>query len=237
MENSERVENRVRESAQVAEAEPRHDEMELRQILDLLPQHVTVFGATGENLYINPAGLDYFGLTAEKWLAADIWSFFHPDDRERVKGEGVRQISMGIPAEVEARVRRSDGQYRWFLIRRNPLRNEHGRITRWFASGIDIEDRKQAEDRLKHENVALVEVAELAAVVAAQPDPEGQLTDRAEPVEAGRLARELVDPPPRERGHHGAEAHPRGRDRDRRKRDPRIGERFEPGRGSRRGPR
>jgi transcriptional regulator with GAF, ATPase, and Fis domain len=71
---------------------------------------------------------------------------------------------MGIPVAVEARIRRGDGQYRWFLIRRNPLLDEQGRITRWFASGVDIEERRQAEDRLKHENLALREEVDKASM-------------------------------------------------------------------------
>lgn len=153
IEDLKRTEERIREQ-----------EAELRQVLDLLPQHVTVFGANGEQLYINRAGLGYFGFTVEEWLAADMWSYFHPDDRERASGAGARQISTGLPAEVEARLRRSDGQYRWFLIRRNPLRDDQGRITRWFASGVDIDDRKQAEDRLKHENLALREEVDRASM-------------------------------------------------------------------------
>ena len=159
-----RVEKSVREGARVPDADLRRHEIELRQILDLLPQHIAVFGANGEHLYLNPAGLDYHGLTIEEWLASDLWSLFHPDDRDRVMKEGSSQIDIGGPAAVEARLRGGDGRYRWFLIRRNPLRDEQGRITRWFASGVDIEERKQAEDRLKRENLALREEVDKASM-------------------------------------------------------------------------
>jgi len=151
-------------SAPGTQADPGQGEMELRQILDLLPQHVIVFSATGEPLYVNPAALEFFGLTAPEWLAADVYTPFHPDDRERVRNEGTRQISLGIPAEVEARVRRRDGQYLWFLIRRNPLRDERGRITHWFSTAIDIDERKQTEDRLRRENVALRDEVDKASM-------------------------------------------------------------------------
>jgi hypothetical protein len=59
--------------------------------------------------------------------------------------------------ELEARIRRRDGQYRWFLFRYNPTRDEQGRPTHWYVAGTDIEDRKQAEQRLQDENVALRE--------------------------------------------------------------------------------
>ena len=53
-------------------------------------------------------------------------------------------ISRGIPFEYERRVRRGDGQYRWFLVQYKPLRDERGEVIRWYATGTDIDDRKQA---------------------------------------------------------------------------------------------
>ena len=59
------------------------------------------------------------------------------------------------PGEIEQRVLRNDGQYRWFLIRYSPLLDEEGRVARWYCSGTDIRERKLTEDRLRTENVAL----------------------------------------------------------------------------------
>jgi formate hydrogenlyase transcriptional activator len=66
-------------------------------------------------------------------------------------------LSSGSPHETEARLLRNDGKYLWFLFRYNPLRDEQGRVVRWYVAGTDIEDRKRAEERLQHENVALRE--------------------------------------------------------------------------------
>src|SRR5712675_541990 len=66
-------------------------------------------------------------------------------------------LSSGSPHETEARLLRTDGKYLWFLFRYNPLRDEQGRVVRWYVAGTDIDDRKQAEERLQHENVALRE--------------------------------------------------------------------------------
>ncbi len=66
-------------------------------------------------------------------------------------------MARGLPFEIEQRARRKDGQYRWFLIRFNPFRDEEGRLVRWYATGTDIDDRKRAEDRTRNENVALRE--------------------------------------------------------------------------------
>jgi len=63
------------------------------------------------------------------------------------------------------RMRKSDGSYRWFLARFNPLRDEQGQIMRWYAAATDIEDRKQAEDRLRSENVALREEIDKASML------------------------------------------------------------------------
>jgi formate hydrogenlyase transcriptional activator len=88
----------------------------------------------------------------------------HPDDVER--GRNVRQNGLlkGVPFETEQRVLGKDGKYRWFLIRYNPLKDEQGRIIRWYATATDIDDRKAAEQRLQNENVALREEVDRASM-------------------------------------------------------------------------
>jgi len=140
-----------------AEERIREQEIELRQMLDLAPQHVFVQGPDGDRLYANQAALDYYGQTLEEWRRSDPPGVFFPGDWERIISEVQSQFLSGLPHEGEARIRRKDGVYRWFLFRRNPLRDEHGRITRWYVAATDIEDRKRAEERLQHENVALRE--------------------------------------------------------------------------------
>jgi PAS domain S-box-containing protein len=147
-----------------AEQKLQEQEMELRQMLDLVPQLVAVFGPDSERLYANRILLDYLGLTLEEWRqrfnsSVPTYSsdFLHPDDWERVTEDSARALSRGAAYELEMRLRKGDGSYRWFLARYNPLHDEEGRITRWYVTGTDIEDRKQAEDRLRQENVALRE--------------------------------------------------------------------------------
>ena len=65
--------------------------------------------------------------------------------------EQKRLIARGSPYEMEVRLRDKDGQYRWFLIRGNPLRDEQGRILRWYGTRTDIEDRKRAEEKLRQD--------------------------------------------------------------------------------------
>src|SRR6266478_3793675 len=140
-----------------AEEKIRQSEMELRQILDFAPQYVGVLGPDRDRLYVNKAMLDYFGFTLEEWRSSDRRKYYHPDDWERVSSETQSKFLSGISHEYEARLLRKDGKYRWFLFRWNPLRDEQGRVTRWYAAATDIEERKQAEQRLQNENVALRE--------------------------------------------------------------------------------
>ena len=140
-----------------AEEELRRSEMEFRQMLDLAPQNVAVFGPGGERLYANRNGLDYVGLSLEEWRQCPPGEFYHPDDRKGMLRYFDRTLSSGSAHELEVRMRKGDGSYRWFLARFNPLRDEHGQITRWYAAATDIEERKQAEERLQNENIALRE--------------------------------------------------------------------------------
>jgi formate hydrogenlyase transcriptional activator len=82
---------------------------------------------------------------------------YHPEDWARLQDERRAGLSRAMPFELEWRVRRRDGEYRWFLVRYHPLRDEEGRILRWYASGTDIDDRKRAEERVRNENLALRE--------------------------------------------------------------------------------
>ena len=141
----------------LAEERIREQEIELREILDLALQHVALLGPDGSHLYLNRAALEYHGLTLEEWRSCDLRKLFHPDDWERSYREVQNALSSGSPFEIEARKLRYDGKYCWFLFQYKPLRDEQGRITRWAVAAIDIEDRKQAEERLRHENIALRE--------------------------------------------------------------------------------
>src|ERR1700722_15444226 len=135
------------------------NESELQQIFDFAPQHVYVFGPdpSSMRLFVNQAALDYHGLTLEEGGTCDPPKLFHPDDWERTMSEAQSPNAAGLPHEVETRLRGKDGKYRWFLSRRNPLRDEHGRLARWYVAATDIEDRKAAEQRLQDENVSLRE--------------------------------------------------------------------------------
>jgi formate hydrogenlyase transcriptional activator len=144
-----------------AEDQLRQEERELRQLIDFLPQHVLVLDKDGTLLQANKTMLDYKGCTLEEMKGGGtrerINRDVHPDDLERVQNERSAGLSRGMPFETEKRLLGRDGQFRWFLFRYNPVLNESGGIVRWFATATDIEDRKQVEDRMRNEAVALRE--------------------------------------------------------------------------------
>jgi formate hydrogenlyase transcriptional activator len=141
-----------------AEAKLRQDEQELRRITDAIPQTITVLSPEGNVVYANRAVVEYTGLTMDDLTAGALWTrTFHPEDRARLEDQRREGVVRGVPFEFEVRARRHDGNYRWFLLRYNPLRDEQGQILRWYATGTDIDDRKRAEERVRKENLALRE--------------------------------------------------------------------------------
>jgi PAS domain S-box-containing protein len=163
-------------TAKQVEEKIRQQEMELRQILDFAPQQVGVSGPDGRPLYANRAALEYFGISLDQWRgevalhqATHSWlgsrlDLVHPDDREHFLSERKKRFLEGAPHEFEARLRRHDGRFRWFLFRLNPLKDERGHVTRWYGTATDIEDRKQTEERLQQENVVLREEVDKASM-------------------------------------------------------------------------
>jgi PAS domain S-box-containing protein len=132
-------------------------EAELRTIIDAIPQLIVTLGVDGSFLSANQALLAYTGLTRDELGSEKLRAVFHPEDSERLRDERAAAISRGAPFHYERRVRRKDGHDGWFLIQYHPLRDERGEVIRWYATGTDIDDRKQAEERTRQENVALRE--------------------------------------------------------------------------------
>jgi formate hydrogenlyase transcriptional activator len=146
------------ENLKRTEEKLRQDEREIRRITDAIPLTIVIQQPDGMPIYANQAVLDYSGFTMEDVVASDFRArLFHPEDLVRLREERQAALSRGLPFEIEQRARRKDGQYRWFLIRYNPFRDEQGHLVRWYATGADIDDRKRTEDRVRNENVALRE--------------------------------------------------------------------------------
>ncbi|HXJ41045.1 MAG TPA: PAS domain-containing protein, partial [Bryobacteraceae bacterium] len=129
--------------------ELRNNQAELRQILDFAPQFIAVYGPDRDRLHINRIALDYLGVSHEEWRQTrDRGAFVHPDDRAREQHYLDGALSRESPYELELRLRKCDGSYHWFLVRYNLVRDDEGRIRRWYVACSDIEDRKRAEERL-----------------------------------------------------------------------------------------
>jgi len=149
----------------MAEKQIRRNEAELRQIIDAIPQLIVAMSPTGQMLYANEAVLQSTGLSLQDVMADDFRSWlFHPDDLEKLRNDRQQRMQRGIPFELEMRARLKDRQYRWFLVQYKALRDDQGRIVRWYATGTDIDERKRAEERTQNENVALREEVSRASM-------------------------------------------------------------------------
>lgn len=146
------------EDLKQTEEKLRAEDCELRRITDAIPQAIVVQDPSGIPVYANRATLDYTGLTAEDVITPGFRErIFHPEDIERLKDHRATALTRGLPFELEQRALGKDGQYRWFLIRYNPFRDEAGHVVRWYATGTDIHERVKAEERIRNENQALRE--------------------------------------------------------------------------------
>jgi len=132
-----------------AEEALRRSEDRLRLVIDTIPQQIWSGPPDGSLDFCNAQWRSYMGFTQEE-LQGEGWQrMLHPDDRERVLTAWRKSVARGTPYEQEERHRGADGEYRCFLARGVPLRDSGGRIVRWYGTNTDIEDRKEAEDRLR----------------------------------------------------------------------------------------
>src|SRR5258708_8097126 len=113
--------------------------------------------------FLNQRWMDYAGLSLEEYVKEPTGPM-HPEDIPRVLEKWRAQMAAGEGYEDEMRLRRADGEYRWFLVRTAPLRDEQGKLVKWYGVSIDIEDRKRAEEKLKQSESQLAEAQRLAHV-------------------------------------------------------------------------
>src|SRR5262245_26271156 len=139
---------RSQEDLRNALDEIQKSESKLRQVIDAIPALAWCNLPDGPNEFLNKGWHEYTGLSPEQshgwgWQAA-----FHPEDLPPLMESWLKMLASGESDQIEARLRRHDGVYKWFLIRAEPFRDESGKILRWYGTSTDIDDRKRAEEAL-----------------------------------------------------------------------------------------
>ncbi|MEG4842453.1 PAS domain-containing protein [Microcoleus sp. B9-D4] len=135
------------ERRQIEEA-LRHSENLYRTLADGVPELMWINTADGRLEFCNQHWKNYTGMMPELPLPAPVLQLFHPDDLPAVVGTRTPAIAAGEAYEFECRVRRFDGNYRWHLARLVPVKDRKGKVVQWAGIGIDIDDRKRAEESL-----------------------------------------------------------------------------------------
>src|ERR1700674_4928894 len=128
---------------------------DVRLVVDTIPILAWSARSDGSADFFNQRWLDYTGLSVEQ---ARDWGWtvaLHPDDLSGLVDYWRSVLAAGEPGEIEARLRRFDGVYRWFLFRATPAFDDDGRVVKWFGTNTDIEGRKRAEILLAGENLVL----------------------------------------------------------------------------------
>jgi PAS domain S-box-containing protein len=147
---------RAKEALQKAFDEIKKSEDRLRLVIDTIPTLVWRAGPDGVPDFLNQPALDYTGISLDQ--AATAWPrAFHPDDKKGMLQKWGAIRESGQPGELESRLRCFNGEYRWFLFRAEPLRDEAGNIVKWYGSSTDIEDLKRAEEKLRRSEARLAE--------------------------------------------------------------------------------
>jgi len=149
----------------------RRSEHELRDVIEAMPTMVWIGGTDGSNEFGNRRWQEYTGLSHERTVGAGWQNAVHPTDLKRHLEKWRTSLASGEPFENEVRYRRgTDGQYRWFLSRAVPLRDEQGKILKWYGISTDIDDRKRAEqerEQLRADLAHLNRVSTLGELAAA----------------------------------------------------------------------
>jgi PAS domain S-box-containing protein len=137
------------EDRKQAEFKMSESEANIRRVIDTIPPLAWCNLPDGSNEFLNKRWHDYTGLSPEESGGSGWQTVIHPQDLPRMMEKWQEMLTSGEAGEVEARLRRHDGSFRWFLLRAEPLRDETNKIVRWYGTSTDIEDRRQAEQKLR----------------------------------------------------------------------------------------
>ena len=149
----------LRENAErkAAEQKTRQAERELQATIDMIPAMVARYRHDGSYDFVNRTWQDYTGLSHESVRGGPRARIIHPEDLPLLEDAWRAHLATGEPFEMEHRVRRADGQYRWHWTRRVALRDDSGDVVRWYGVGLDVHDQKEAEVSLRRSEARLAE--------------------------------------------------------------------------------
>jgi PAS domain S-box-containing protein len=163
---------RAEEALRNALDEIQKSESKLRQVIDTIPALAWCNLPDGPNEFLSKGWHEYTGLSEEESYGWGWQAAFHPDDLPPLMEKWMKMLTSGEPDAIEARLRRHDGVYRWFLIRAEPFRDDSGKILRWYGTSTDIDDRKKAEEALQasERNLTVMINVIPALIHTARPD-------------------------------------------------------------------
>jgi formate hydrogenlyase transcriptional activator len=195
---------RSQEALRTALDEIKNSESRLRQVIDAIPTLAWCNLADGPNEFLNKRWHEYTGLSPEE---SNGWGWqvaFHPDDIPPLMERWRELLVSGEPGEIEARLRRHDGIYRWFLIRVEPFRDETGKLVRWYGTSTDIDTLKQTQEKLREEERELRRITDAIPQTIVVLDPSGApvYANQATLDYTGLTAEDVVAPRFRERIFH-----------------------------------
>jgi PAS domain S-box-containing protein len=156
-----------------AEEALRDSEQSSRLVLDGIAGLVAIMSATGEVQAVNRQVLEYFGKTVEELKTWSTTDAVHPEDLPTVISAWIRSVETAAPYDVDHRLRGADGVYRWFHARGLPLRDEEGRVVRWYVLLTDIDDRRRAEEALHASERELDLIVNTIPALAWSAHPDG----------------------------------------------------------------
>src|SRR5271170_7497533 len=147
--------------------------MDIRLIVDRIPAFTWSTHADGSVEFVNQRWREYAGLSLEESQGWGWQVSIHPEDLTSLMREWRELLISGEPGEIEARMRRHDGVFRWFLIRFEPFRDESGKVVMWYGVSADIENLKQIQERLREDERELRRITDAIPQTIVVQDPSG----------------------------------------------------------------
>jgi formate hydrogenlyase transcriptional activator len=165
---------RSQEALRSAFEEVRNSEARLRKIIDTIPTLAWCSLPDGTGIFWNRRWHEYTGLSLEVVRGWGWQDAIHPEDLKEITDKWLGFLAAGQPGEVEGRLRRFDGMYRWFLFRAEPLRDESGNIVNWYGTDTDIDDLKRAEAKLRKDEEELRSMTDAIPQTIIVLNPDGK---------------------------------------------------------------